>query len=690
MFRKKAVISLVLLGIFTFGMLTYFYFAHRSFMQNQREFLINLSNLDNYNSDIESELLKNSLFVYNSQDKIAQNYDAMQKELKQLQNSKILNNKLYAKIKKDIDKVLKPQVDKYLIKVQDFLLLNASVKNSFVYLSSHVDNALYVQKVQPKLYIEAIKILNDFKDTKKMQDLDYLNKMHYLLEIDSKDEKIKLFIKIFNLHSSYIMKKLPPFVQTTQYVVSNKIGEIIHKEKKDFDKVALVDFRFYDMFAFIVAVTLSLYLLLAIYLFLRYQKANRSLNYSLSHDHLTGLHDRSSFVKDTAGLKNKAVIMLLNVDGFKKINDVYGNHFGDRALVKLTECLREYFKTDGVKIYRVGGDEFAFLFKDKGVDEVMQIAKDLEESIQKTNFDIDKIRINLSSSIAVNGTEPLLENADLALKVIKKDMNKRVIKYEERLSVKKEWKKNIEVINMVKSALKEDRVVPYFQPIVNLKTMKIEKYESLVRVILPSGEVLAPYYFLDILSRTHYYYDITKTMIRKTIKVAKSYPEQRFSINFSMKDITNQEIIDTLFELFEKDIKTASRVDIELLETELVAVDDSRINDFIKKVHTYGSKILIDDFGTGYSNFSYLSDLDVDIIKIDASITKEILSNPRKLHILQTIHNFTSGMDMLNVAEYVETKEIALLLQKMGVEYAQGYLFSKPVPTPLEKSDVTL
>ena len=133
MFRKKAVITLILFGIFSFSSLTYFYFAQRSFMQNQREFLIHLNNLDNYNSDLTSEALKNSLFIYHSQDKIAYDYDVMQKELKQLQNSQILNNKAYIKIKEDIDEVLQIEVNNFLMKVQDFLLLNAAVKNSIVF-----------------------------------------------------------------------------------------------------------------------------------------------------------------------------------------------------------------------------------------------------------------------------------------------------------------------------------------------------------------------------------------------------------------------------------------------------------------------------------------------------------------------------------------------------------------------------
>jgi len=691
MMRNKTVISLLLFGLLSFGALIYFYFAQHAFVQNQREFLIRLNNLDNYTGDLTNEVLKSSLFAYNSHDTIAYDYDAMQKELKYLKNAKILNNKPYTKLNKEVNADLQNQINNFLTKIQDFLLLNAAVKNSLVFLSSHVQHAAYIQKMQPKLYIQAVKILNRFKNVRKMQDLDYLHKIDYLLKSNIQDEQIKHFIKIFNLHTSYLTKKLPLFITITKSILDNQLKKTIQQIKQEFNKTTLHDFQFFNRFASVVAILLVLYLLLAIYLFIRYQRANRSLTYSLSHDHLTDLYDRSSFIKDTSILQKNSTLLLLNIDAFKEINDVYGNEFGNKVLIYFTKYLQKYFnKTDNVTLYRVGGDEFAILFREKSIDQTMQIAKKLTTAIRNNNFTIDNIHINLSVSIAVNSIPPLLENADLALKVIKKDMNKRVIEYKEELSAKKEWKKNIEIVNIVKSALKEDRVTPYFQGIVNLKTLKIEKYEALVRLILPSGEVLTPYFFLEIISRTHYYYDITKMMIRKTMQVAKEYPDYRFSINFSMKDITNQEIYNTLFTLFDAQKQTAARIDIELLETELVAIDDNRINDFIAKVHSYGSRVLIDDFGTGYSNFSYLSNLDIDIIKIDASITKEITTSPRKLHILQSIHNFTHGMHMLNVAEFVETKETALLLQKIGIEYAQGYLFSKPLPKPLPHSSVSL
>ena len=417
----------------------------------------------------------------------------------------------------------------------------------------------------------------------------------------------------------------------------------------------------------------------------------QTIENSLSHDHLTGIYNRSSLSNHIGKLQNNEIIMLIDISRFKEINDIYGNSYGNKVLIEFTQSLQQFFKKiSSITLYRIGGDEFAVLLANKPMNEVMHIGENLEAYIREKDFQIDGIIINISVNIAVNNISPLLENADLAIKALKKDMDNQVIEYQEKLSIKREWQKNIEVINMVKSALKEDRIVPYFQGIVNLKTMQIEKYEALVRLILPSGEVLSPYLFLDTVSKTHYYYEITEVMIQKTMQMAKRYPHCRFSINFSMKDIINQHITSLLFGLFDMDKETASRVDIELLETESVIVNDNLIDDFLKKVHSYGSKVLIDDFGTGYSNFAYLSDLDVDILKIDASITKEITSSARKLHILQTIHNFSLGMNMQNVAEFVETKEVAELLQKIGVDYAQGYLFSKPLPQPLENADIIL
>jgi len=229
------------------------------------------------------------------------------------------------------------------------------------------------------------------------------------------------------------------------------------------------------------------------------QKTNSSLIHALSHDQLTGLYNRSSLIKKMIDLDNDVTILLIDIKSFKEINDVYGNNFGNEVLIQFTNYLKQFFTHIAKStLYRIGGDEFAVLTTHKTVSDIIKIGENLENSIKNKNFEVDDIHINLSVIVAINATPPLLENADLVLKTIKKDINKSVLEYKNSMNIKKEWQKNIEVINMVKSALQEDRIVPYFQGIVNLKTLKIEKYEALVRLILPSGEVLSPYFFLDI------------------------------------------------------------------------------------------------------------------------------------------------------------------------------------------------
>ena len=689
-FRNKTIIILTLFGIFSFGILSYFYMTQRSFIHNQKAFFIHLDNIDNSISDLTSETLKNSLFIYNSQDKIANDYDTIEKELHALQNAKILHNKPYKILKYKIDTDLQQQIKYFLQKVQLFLIANAAVKNSTLFLSSYIERASYIKQKHPLLYAKAVSIFNHFQNTRRTQDLDFFNTLHYKLHSNIQDKKVQQFIKKFNLHTSFLTKKIPLFITVTNDVLNNNIDVTLHTIKKEFQTIVLNDFLFFDQSALVIAGILMFYFFIALYLFIQYQKINHSLNYALIHDQLTNLYNRNSFIRDTQKTKVPQTILLLNIDAFKEINDIYGNDFGNKVLIEFTQFLKNYFEqTKDVTLYRVGGDEFIVLFQKKDSKEVMKIATNLINAIKHSNLKIDNNLLNLSVSIAINSIPPLLENADLALKIVKKDIDNRVIEYTDNLNLKEEWEKNKQTIEMVKSALYEDRIVPYFQGIVNLQTMKIEKYESLVRLILPSGEVLSPYFFLDTISKTHYYYAITKTMIQKTIKTAQQHPMYRFSINLSMKDIINEEITNTLFELFEQDKQTASRIDIELLETELVEIQNQHINDFIAKVHSYGSKILIDDFGTGYSNFAYLAELHVDTIKIDASITKEITQNPKKLHILKTIANFTKGLQMQNVAEFVETKEVALMLKELNVEYAQGYFFAKPQPQPEKNNEVT-
>ena len=409
----------------------------------------------------------------------------------------------------------------------------------------------------------------------------------------------------------------------------------------------------------------------------------------MSHDVLTNLYNRYAFGTHIKNIQNPYFI-LININGFKHINDVYGSELGDTLLQKCARFIENsMIHTPDKRLYRLGGDDFGILFENAQKAHIIELAEAITEQIAEYNFVVNNIKFNISVKTAVNNTTPLLENADLALKAIKKDNITSFIEYSEKFNFKAEVEKNLQVITLIKDAIKNDNIIPYFQPIVNLQTMKIEKYEALVRLINTQGDVLTPYHFLGIASKTEYYQDITRIMVQKTMDVATRYPDKRFSLNISMQDLSSDYIEDVLFGVLDSDLETASRIDIELLESEHLT-DIKVVQNFIKRIHSYGSQVLIDDFGSGYSNFSYLSSLDVNIIKIDGSIVKEITSDEKKLHILKSIHQLTSGMQMKNVAEFIETKEKAMLLKENGIEYGQGYYFSQPLASPLAELDATL
>ncbi|MBU0719739.1 bifunctional diguanylate cyclase/phosphodiesterase [bacterium] len=692
---SKLIFFVLSMGILSSLALVYFYTMQRDFTRNHREFLLCINELKNKQASLSYSILQDSLFTYSNQDRISHEREALLQSYKTLSNSLLLKEDTYAPVLKDL-RTLKVLIDENIENIEEYLMLNAAVKNSLIFLTRHVEIATLFEKEDLMLYIQANKILKQFNNTLSMQDLDYISGKDLLLRSDSANDDVQNFIKNFNMHSSYLLQKYPHFLHTTKLILENTINNSINKTGDYFSELALNDFKALDLFAVVLFALFIISTLLIIILLLKYFKENKkltettkSLEYSISHDHLTDLSNRKAFVDDIKMLQNPH-LLIINIDGFKNINDIYGNSIGNSLLRALAEFLKaKMLHITKSKVYRIGGDEFGILFDTIDEEKALEIARKLEKEIALHDFIIQNLEIHIIVSISSNNIAPILENADLALKLIKKDLTNRVIQYKDELNLKKSVKQNLKTIQIVKNALNEDRVVPYFQPIVNLQTLKIEKYEALVRIKLPGGTVLSPYLFLDTSKQTSYYYDLTKIMIEKTIQTAKKFPNYRFSINISMIDILNQEITQALFEQFNKNFSIASRIDIEILESEHIK-EISEVQEFIKKLHSYGSKVLIDDFGSGYSNFSYFADLDIDIIKIDGSIIQEITTNERKHHMLKSIYKFSKGMGLLNIAEFVETREMAILLKEIGVEYAQGYYFGHPQEEPLKDDTVSL
>ncbi len=237
--------------------------------------------------------------------------------------------------------------------------------------------------------------------------------------------------------------------------------------------------------------------------------------------------------------------------------------------------------------------------------------------------------------------------------------------------------KNIETIHIIKTAIDNRKIISYFQPIVNNQTKKIEKYESLVRLVTEDGQLLTPLYFLDTAKKGRYYSKITKIVLENSFAALYKISEAAISINLSVHDIERDEITHYIENLLVQHEDEAHRIIFELLESEDIK-DFALIKQFIQKVKAKGVKIAIDNFGTGYSNFERLLSYEPDILKIDGSLIKNIHNNQINQHIVETVMLFAKKQNLSTVAEFVENETIYEIVRDMGIDYSQGFYFGKP------------
>jgi len=189
------------------------------------------------------------------------------------------------------------------------------------------------------------------------------------------------------------------------------------------------------------------------------------------------------------------------------------------------------------------------------------------------------------------------------------------------------------------------------------------------------GKIISPFFFLGIAKKTKKYFEITKIVIKQSFEMFEKSSAE-FSINITIEDILNKNITLFIFKMLER-YGIGSRVVFEIVESEYIQ-NFEEVLDFIQKVKTYGSKIAIDDFGTGYSNFEYIIKLQVDYLKIDGSLIKNIDTDENTYLVVSTIVEFAKKLNMKTIAEFVENEEIFNKVKELGIDYSQGYYFSAP------------
>ncbi len=402
------------------------------------------------------------------------------------------------------------------------------------------------------------------------------------------------------------------------------------------------------------------------------------LKKSYYKDMLTKLNNRNQLIADlNNNNNNNATLILLNIDNFREINGFYGNIVGDFILVEISKKLTIIMKSYNFKHYRLNADEFALFKKSKTkINKLETFIKNLNNELGRLiiNYQNTELHIRLSIGAVSKKTNRPLAFADLALKQARLEKKSYCI-YNDNLKLTEQYSQNIEMAIKIKNAIKNDKIIPYYQPIIDNNTQEIVKYEALVRLIDENNKVISPFFFLNISQKIRLYNEVTKAVIRHSFKKFHN-TKYEFSVNLTINDIKNPEIINYIFKYIKK-YNVANRLIFEITETDEIK-NYKILLDFINKIKPYGVKIAIDDFGSGYSNFNYILKIKPDIIKIDGSIIKNIENDQDSFLITKTIVSFAKEMNIKTLAEFVENENILEITKNLGVDYSQGYYFSPP------------
>ena len=409
-------------------------------------------------------------------------------------------------------------------------------------------------------------------------------------------------------------------------------------------------------------------------------------------DSLTGLPNRRAFfaelesrIGEAASLrKDDGVwLLLMDLDGFKAVNDIHGHQTGDKLLQKVADRLCER-KPDDMHISRMGGDEFNIIATGGlSEDQIRLRCEKLLDRISQTYL-IDGRSVKVSCSIGYIRLDPAVDHhtqinyADYALIVAKKQGKNRAVQFDEVHA--KEAGVRFRIENALRQAKLEEEMEIVFQPQFRLGTNELISAEVLVRWHNESVGEIEPQRFIEIAEESGLITGITLFVVKRALAEMKSWDQTiPLSINLSSHDLISEPTVDQIIEMVEQSGIDPTLIEFEVTETGMMA-DLERASMNLGRLAQAGFSIALDDFGTGYSNFSYLRALPIDKLKIDRSFIQSP-GDPMTEKILTSLVGMAQVLGVHCLLEGVENEVSLLMAKRAGAELVQGYLFGKPMPS---------
>ena len=400
-------------------------------------------------------------------------------------------------------------------------------------------------------------------------------------------------------------------------------------------------------------------------------------------DQLTGFYNRYAlmeFLEQHAS--HRMTLFVVNIDNFSAYNRMYGYLLSDEILKQVAQYL-DSLKLSHMHFFRFDGDQFVYLTQQfmnfRQIDEfaqgVISFFNQTEIEVVHSKEEIS-LKVSVSIGVAMGSGIITLNHAQLAINEARQDTKSAYKLFTAKSDYSKKQQENVYWINKIKKAIEEEKLVAYYQPIQNMHTGKIEKFECLAR-INDDEVVVSPIRFMEAARLTGTYSLITRSIIKNAFMEFQGC-EYEFSINITASDIKLGYLEEFLNLHTKKYDIDPSRIILELLE-DIVTLTEGDMMEQIERLRQAGYQIAIDDFGMENSNFSRLLELHPDYIKIDGAFIKNILEDKKSQIIVDAIVEICQKSGIKVVAEYVTSEDIYAYLKERGVDYAQGYLIGQPI-----------
>jgi diguanylate cyclase (GGDEF)-like protein len=375
---------------------------------------------------------------------------------------------------------------------------------------------------------------------------------------------------------------------------------------------------------------------------------------------------------------------MVDLDGFKKVNDIYGHDCGDFLLREIADRMRDVVPPSSV-IARLGGDEFGIcmVFEPEYPESVDRVAEDLVEALARPVMISDSEQ-TVTASIGISRPEidcdsidMLIRRADIALYAAKKNGRNGFNWFESGMEVELRSRNSLE--GDIRAAIPNEEFVPYFEQQIDLNTGELVGFEMLARWVSPVRGLISPDDFIPVAEETGMIGDLSMSIIRKAMIEAKNWdPKLTISVNISPVQLKDPWLAQKIVKLLVETGFPASRLEVEITESSLFK-NLSLAQSIVGSLKNQGIRIALDDFGTGYSSLAHLRALPFDRIKIDRSFVSSMFENAESAAIVSAIAGLGASLDVPITAEGIEDEESIAKLKALGCTKGQGWYFGQPM-----------